>query len=96
VKSQRKQGSLSLHSGITSLELHLAQGERVTSMKGAVHVRVGHATKELRIAFAQGIGICGGIFLDGRRIGLEHMTFCPELLILLLDGDESVTLLGLQ
>jgi hypothetical protein len=96
VKSQRKQGSLSLHSGITSLELYLAQGERVTSMKGAVHVRVGHAPKELGVAFTQGIGIRGGIFLEGRRIGLEHTAFCPELLVLLLDGDESVTLLGLQ
>jgi hypothetical protein len=67
----------------------------MASMEGTVHVRIGHATEELRVVFAQGIRIRSGVFLYGRSIGLEHMAFRPDFLVLLLDGDEGVALLGL-
>jgi hypothetical protein len=95
VESHGEEGSLSLHSRVSSLELDLGERERVTSVKGSVHVRVGHAPKELGVLLTKLIGVGDGVLLESRSVGLVGLVLSPELLVLLLDRNESIALLGL-
>lgn len=64
-------------------------------MQSSVHVRIRHAAKELGVIFSQDIAIFGWIFFKRRRIGLKSVVFGPLLLILLLNRNQGVALLGL-
>lgn len=68
----------------------------MTGMQSSIHVRVGHASKELGVVLTDDIGIGGGVLFDGGGVGLEGVPLGPVLLVLLLDRNESVALLGLR
>jgi hypothetical protein len=97
VEAHGKEGSLSLHACNTSGEFNLADRERVTSVKSSVHVRVGHASKELGLLlpkFGGGNGVERHL-IRGGCISFEDFVVLPFLLIFLLECDQSVSLLSL-
>lgn len=70
----------------------------MSSVQCAVHVRVGHASKEFWVLLAD--FSCGnrmeGYFGCGGRVGLEHPVILPFLLIFLLDRYKCVSLVCLE
>lgn len=69
----------------------------MTGVESTVHVRISHGSEEFGLLFSQ-LGRRDGVegHLSCRRgIRLENAVFGPFLLILLLDDNQSVTLLGL-
>lgn len=98
METHGEQSSLTLHAGNTSSEFDLADGERVTSVQSSVHVRVGHTSEELGLLLTElggGNGVEGHLAGAG-RVGFEDMLFLPDLLVLLLNGNEGVSLLSLE
>jgi hypothetical protein len=98
VETHREESSLALHAGNAGSELDLTDGERVASVQSSVHVGVGHASKELGLLLTELGGGHGmeGHLADAGRVGFEDMLLLPDLLVLLLNGDEGVSLLSLD
>jgi hypothetical protein len=97
VETHREESALALHAGDTSGKLDLTDGKRVTSVQSSVHIRIGHASKELGLLFPKlggGHGMEGHLASAG-RVGFEDMLVLPYFLVFLLNGDESISLLGL-
>jgi hypothetical protein len=96
VETHREESALALHAGNTSSKLDLTDGERVTSVQSSVHIRIGHASKELGLLFSKLGGGNGmeGHLVGARRVGFEDMLVLPDLLVLLLNGNEGVSLLS--
>lgn len=66
-------------------------------MEGAVHVGIGHSTEEFGLLLSQLSGRDGveGHFGCRWGIRLENAILLPFLLVLLLDDDQGIALLGL-
>lgn len=95
VETQRKQSTLSLHPSKARLEFDFAKGEGVASVESSVHVRIGHAAKELGVVFSKDIAVFSGVFFKRGRVGLECTVFSPLLLVLFFNSNQGIALLGL-
>jgi hypothetical protein len=96
MESEREEGSLALHARKTGLEFDFGKRERVTGVKGSVHVGECHAAEELGVVLADNIDIVGGVLLDRGGIGFKDVVLGPLRLVLLLDRDEGITFIRLS
>lgn len=95
METKREKSSSALHPSESSLKFDLGEGERMTGMKGTVHIRVCHCCEELWMSFSEFIRIRGGILLLGGGIGLKDGIVAPVFLIFFFYGNKGITLLSL-
>ena len=91
-----EQHTLTQHPLEPGCELDFRDGESVTEMQRAIHVRVGEVAEPfgellLNLRGSEALGL-----LDGRRVDLEDPLLRPSRLVLGLELLEGVALAGLH
>lgn len=89
MEALRQQGSLTLHTFITSAEFNLGEGEGMSQMETAVHVGIRHTRHVLGIRFMEILRI--GMLLDCRSVDFKCLFAIPEATRLVFKGAEGIT-----
>ncbi len=95
VEGPWEEGTLALHTLVTSSELDLGEGEGVTEVERTVHISVRDGSEPLGVLCSHLVGchIYETVILSG-SVDVKDMLLCPEVLRLLFELLEEITLCG--
>lgn len=90
MEALRQQGSLTLHTFITSTEFNLGEGKGMSQMETTVHVGIRHTGHVFGIHLVKIFRV--GVFLNSGSVDFKCLFAIPEATRLVFKGTEGITL----